>query len=156
MCSDIPWTREIEKVVGWDGYAYAPCWLHPEDAEPRGIKGGDIVRVFNDRGGVLGGAVVTEGVRPGVVKFEKAGGSHHIIPGELDQGGNTDSISTKWNMAKTCYGLSTINYLVEVEKVTGNKMDEWRENYPEAFKRNREAYGPERGPHFAGWVEGAK
>ena len=60
MFSDVPWTREIEKVIGLDNYAYAPVWLSPEDAAARGIKDGDIVRVFNERGSVLGGAVVDQ------------------------------------------------------------------------------------------------
>ena len=34
-----------------------PCWIHPVDAEKRGIKDGDIVKVFNERGGVLCGAL---------------------------------------------------------------------------------------------------
>ena len=40
---------------------------HPEDAEARGILNGDIVKLYNDRGGVLCCAVVTERVRPGVI-----------------------------------------------------------------------------------------
>ena len=41
--------------------------IHPRDAKTRGIADGDIVRVFNDRGATLAGAVVTDRVRPGVV-----------------------------------------------------------------------------------------
>ena len=29
---------------------YEPVWIHPSDAEKRGIKNGDIVKVFNERG----------------------------------------------------------------------------------------------------------
>ena len=66
---DITWLREIEtcKVTGPDGYQYQPVWLHPSDAEQRGIKHGDIVSIFNERGTVLGGAYVTERIMPGVV-----------------------------------------------------------------------------------------
>src|SRR5918996_1530425 len=41
--------------------------IHPRDAKTRGIADGDIVRVFNDRGATLAGAVVTDRVRPGIV-----------------------------------------------------------------------------------------
>ena len=52
---DIPWTRETPtgKVKGFDGYRYEPIWINPADAEARGIKDGDIVKVFNERGIVL-------------------------------------------------------------------------------------------------------
>lgn len=152
MFSDVPWTREIEKVIGWDGYAYSPVWIHPTDAEKRGIKDGDIVRVYNERGGVLGGAVISQRIIPGAIRFEKAGGGHHIIPGELHRGGNINSINPKSCFSKNVYGLACTHFLVEIEKVTGNQMDEWRANYPEAFARD---YDPAYGPFFTGWVEGA-
>ena len=43
-------------------------WMHEEDAEPRGIRSGDAVRVFNDRGEVLLRAEVDGKVRDGVVR----------------------------------------------------------------------------------------
>ena len=66
---DITWTREIGtcKVKGPDGYMYEPIWINPVDAAARGIKHGDVVKVFNERGGVLVGAYVTERIKPGVV-----------------------------------------------------------------------------------------
>ncbi len=44
-----------------------PVTIHPQDAQARGIVDGDLVRVWNARGQVLAGAVVTEGIRPGVI-----------------------------------------------------------------------------------------
>jgi len=41
--------------------------IHPEDADERGVRMGDPVRVFNERGAFVAQARVTEGVRPGVV-----------------------------------------------------------------------------------------
>ena len=65
---DITWPREIKtcKVTGPDGYQYHPIWLHPSEAEKRGIKDGDVVNIFNDRGVVLAGAYITERIMPGV------------------------------------------------------------------------------------------
>jgi anaerobic selenocysteine-containing dehydrogenase len=40
--------------------------LHPADAEPRGIRDGQMVRVFNDRGAFCVRARVSERIRPGV------------------------------------------------------------------------------------------
>ena len=42
-------------------------FLHPADAAERGIGAGDPVRVFNDRGGFTGPAVLDDGLLPGLV-----------------------------------------------------------------------------------------
>lgn len=44
-----------------------PIWINTGDAKRRGIANGDVVKVHNDRGSVLAGAMVTDRVRPGVV-----------------------------------------------------------------------------------------
>lgn len=54
--------REEYAVAGRE-----PVTLHPQDAQARGIAAGDVVRVWNGRGQVLAGAVVTEGIKPGVL-----------------------------------------------------------------------------------------
>jgi len=155
MGQDIPWTREVEKIVGRDGYAYEPIWIHPDTAATRGIEHGDIVRVYNDRGGVLGGAYITQRIRRDAVAMQKAGAGHHIIPGlgGLHEGNsnfiNADNISTR------AHGISGTGYLVNVERVTGAMMDEWRKNYPEAFER-RKYYNPAYGYSFDAWVEGGE
>lgn len=48
-----------------------PVWIHPDDATPRGIKTGDVVRIYNTRGQVLAGAVVNKRVRPGVIALHE-------------------------------------------------------------------------------------
>ncbi|AMO46613.1 Biotin sulfoxide reductase BisC [Enterobacter sp. FY-07] len=54
--------REEYAVAGRE-----PVTMHPQDARARGIAAGDVVRVWNGRGQVLAGAVVTEGIKPGVI-----------------------------------------------------------------------------------------
>lgn len=46
-----------------------PVRLNPQDAAARGIRDGDIVRIFNGRGACLAGAVLSDGVMPGVVNL---------------------------------------------------------------------------------------
>jgi trimethylamine-N-oxide reductase (cytochrome c) len=148
--TDIPWSREIRYMEGWDGYWYSPLKMSPVDAAARGIKYGDIVRFYNERGGVLACARVTEQMMPGNVQIDEAGGGDIIIPGKLCRGGNPNAINP--SPAYTGKSMeSAYGWLLEVEKVTGAQMQEWRENYPEAFARD---YDPGCGPIFTGWVEG--
>jgi biotin/methionine sulfoxide reductase len=46
-----------------------PVRIHPHDAAARGIRDGDIVRLYNDRGACLAGAVLSDALRPGVVQL---------------------------------------------------------------------------------------
>ena len=67
---DVPWIREIAKLRGPDGYLYEPCWIHPCDAQARGVATGDVLMLHNERGAVLAGAVVTERIIPGALGIE--------------------------------------------------------------------------------------
>ena len=46
-----------------------PVFISPQDASARGIRHGDVVRVFNVRGQVLAGAVVSDRYAPGVARI---------------------------------------------------------------------------------------
>jgi len=153
QCDDISWTREVStcKIKGPDGYMYEPLWINPKDAARRGIKSGDIVKVYNERGAVLGGTYVTERIMPGVVYMDHGARCDWIIPGELDRGGAINLISPTGITSKRCGGIATSGYLVEVEKVGMAQMEEWREKYPELFERE---YDPASGLRFNAWVEG--
>jgi anaerobic selenocysteine-containing dehydrogenase len=152
QCDDIPWTREIRtcKVKGKDGYMYEPLWIHPSTAKKRGIKNGDIVKAFNERGAVLGGAIVWERIKPGVVYMDHGARVDWIIPGSLDRGGAVNLISPNGIVSKHCPGMATSGYLVDVEKVSMSQMEEWEKQYSEAFKRE---YDPASGLRFNAWVE---
>jgi anaerobic dimethyl sulfoxide reductase subunit A len=54
----VPWLREVEEHR---------AWVNPVDADSRGIKDGDDIFVFNDRGKVAIKAWVTERIIPGVI-----------------------------------------------------------------------------------------
>lgn len=55
---NVPWLKEV---------APQELWINPADAGARGIRAGDPVRVFNDRGASFIPAKVTPRVMPGVV-----------------------------------------------------------------------------------------
>lgn len=151
QCDDITWIREIPtaKVMGTDGYMYEPLWLNPADAEKRGIKNRDIVKIFNERGAVLGGAYITERIRPGVAYIDHGARCDWIIPGELDRGGAINLISPEGTVSKNAPGQATSGFLVEVDKVSMVQMEEWRKQYPEAFEKE---YSPASGLRFNAWV----
>ncbi len=153
QCDDISWTREAPtcKVKGWDGYMYEPVWINPADAAKRGIKDGDIVKVFNERGTVLGGARVWERVMPGVTYIDHGARCDWIIPGKLDRGGAINLISPYGTTSKNCVGIATSGYLVEVQKLDYTEMEKWQRDYPDAFSRE---YDPASGLRFNAWVEG--
>jgi hypothetical protein len=152
QCDDISWTREAptSKVTGSDGYKYEPVWINPGDAEKRGIKSGDIVKIKNDLGIVLAGAYVTERIRPGVVNIDHGARVDFIKEGEIDRGGAINLISPDKTVSKNCPGMATSGYLVEVERLNMDEFDRWRKEYPQAFERS---YDPGSGLQFDAWVE---
>jgi biotin/methionine sulfoxide reductase len=46
-----------------------PVRIHPQDAAARGISDGDVVRLYNDRGACLAGAVLSDALRAGVAQL---------------------------------------------------------------------------------------
>ena len=137
QCDDIVWNREVEtmKIRAKDGYQYEPAWLNPEEAAKRGIKHGDVVKVYNERGAVLCGAYVTERLIPNVCYVDHGARVDSIIPGELDRGGAINLITPTGMTSKNSTGMATSGFLVEVAKVADEEMAGWKRDYPEAFAR---------------------
>lgn len=151
QCDDISWTREAPtcKVKAADGYWYEPVWINTKEAEKRGVKTGDIVKVFNERGIVLCGAYVTERLMAGAAYVDHGSRCDWIVPGKIDRGGAINLIAPKGITSKNCGGQATSGYLVQVEKVSMEQMEEWKQQYPDAFKRE---YDPGSGLRFNAWV----
>lgn len=131
---DNTWCREIEtcKVVGPDGYAYEPLWINPQDAVRLNMHDGDIVRMFNDRGAVLGGVRLSERVIPGALYQDHGARVDNIVIGEFDRAGANNLICPSNTTSKNCPGEVTNSFLVNVEKVDVFKL---AEQYPEAFSK---------------------
>ena len=97
--------------------------MNPRDADVRGIKDGDIIRLFNERGACLAAVHVTDGIAPGVVQLPTGAWYDPMDPEDeapLCVHGNpnvlTRDIGTS-SFAQGCTGQLTT---VEVEKFTGN------------------------------------
>jgi anaerobic selenocysteine-containing dehydrogenase len=63
--------KTINSIFGEFNLPRLSLRMHPADAERRGIRDGDSVRVYNDLGEVHVSASVREDVRPGVVVLPK-------------------------------------------------------------------------------------
>jgi trimethylamine-N-oxide reductase (cytochrome c) len=154
---DITWTREAPtcKVLAVDGYGYEPAWINPGDAEKRGIRDGDIVKVFNERGVVLCGARVWERIMPGVTYVDHGARHDPLVPGWVDRGGAINTIAPYGVSSRNAVGQATSGYLVDVQKVTEKDHEEWRKMDPEAYDNAyKRAYDSASGLRFNAWVEG--
>jgi trimethylamine-N-oxide reductase (cytochrome c) len=151
QCDDIVWNREVEtmKIRGADGYQYEPVWLHPSEAEKRGIRHGDIVKVYNERGTVLCGAYVTERLIEKTCYVDHGSRLDPIIPGKLDRGGAINTITPTATTGKHSTGMAVSGFLVEVAKVADAEWAEWKRDYPEAFARKVD---PAQGVCLEGWL----
>jgi trimethylamine-N-oxide reductase (cytochrome c) len=110
--------RETYAVSGRE-----PCMINPADAEAKGIVDGDIVRIFNDRGQVLAGAVVSDEVRPNVIKLSE-GGWYDPVPGgelgALDVYGDVNNLTVGIGTSKLAQGNCGHTALADIEKYTGD------------------------------------
>lgn len=137
---DITWLREIEtcKVEGPDGYLYEPVWLNPLDAEREDVETGDVVKIYNERGWVLGGVYVTERIVPGSVLQDHGARVDAIVAGKSDRGGANNLIAPTATTSRNAVGEVTSGFLVGIEKVD---VFELAEKYPDTFGRIRDDGG---------------
>ncbi|GAB6051484.1 trimethylamine-N-oxide reductase TorA [Magnetospira thiophila] len=109
------------------GYAVAdrePCLINTKDAAARGIQSGDVVRVFNDRGQILVGAVVTDDIRPGVVRVAEGGWFDPVVKDgkvtTLDAYGDVNCLTAGLGTSKLAQGNCGHTAIGDVEKYTGD------------------------------------
>jgi len=94
----LPWLRDLPfvKIKGPDGHEYEPILMNPIDANARGLKDGDVVRVFNDRGQILNAVKLTGKIVPGVVNVCYGSWPDFVEPGtygSLDRAGNSNILT---------------------------------------------------------------
>ena len=99
-----------------------PITLHPDDARPRNIGPGDVVRVFNARGACLAGAVIDDSVRDGVVLMSTGAWLDPLepgTPGSLCKHGNPNVLTLDKGSSRLGQGPIAHSCLVEVERYEG-------------------------------------
>jgi trimethylamine-N-oxide reductase (cytochrome c) len=114
------WINDIkDHRVLIDGYYYWIVRINPKDAEARGIKEGDLVRVFNDRGAVICAARMTERVGPGTVHSYEGSAVYDPLgePGSSpDRGGCMNVLTPGRPIIKKSHSIAANSCLVQIEK----------------------------------------
>jgi molybdopterin guanine dinucleotide-containing S/N-oxide reductase-like protein len=113
------WLNEIptHRIIK-NGYAWWPARVHPTDAAKRDIRNGDIIKLYNDRGGVLCIAVVTERVMPGIVhSYASSANYDPLEPGKansIDRGGCVNILTPSRMLSKHAPGMAPNSCLIEI------------------------------------------
>ncbi|MET8650511.1 molybdopterin-dependent oxidoreductase [Nocardia aurea] len=94
--------------------------LHPDDAAARGVRAGEVVRVFNDRGSCLAGLVVDDAVRPGVAQLS-TGSWYDPDPSDPSfcRHGNPNVLTSDRPASSLSQGCAGQLALVQVEALRG-------------------------------------
>lgn len=99
-----------------------PVVINPADAAAKGIKNGDLVRIFNARGQILGGAVVSENAPKGVIcMYEGA----WYDPNEkgLCKNGSVNCLTIDIPTSELACGNISQSVLVNIEKYKNDQGD---------------------------------
>ncbi|KMV31559.1 dimethyl sulfoxide reductase [Photobacterium swingsii] len=95
--------------------AQQEMWINPLDAEQRGIKNGDRIRIFNDRGEVRINAKVTPRMMPGVVALGE--GAWYAPDGQKVDHNGSINVLTSQKPSPLAKGNPQHTNLVEVQLV---------------------------------------
>ncbi|ECE5742114.1 trimethylamine-N-oxide reductase TorA [Salmonella enterica subsp. salamae] len=118
-----------------------PLYMCEQDARERGLKAGDIARVFNDRGQVLAGVAISADYVPGVIRIHEGawyspqkGGK----AGTLCTYGDPNVLSADVATSQLAQGPSAHTVLVEVERYQPQAPDVTGFGGPDTVKEEGE------------------
>ncbi|WP_432701230.1 molybdopterin guanine dinucleotide-containing S/N-oxide reductase [Kluyvera cryocrescens] len=110
--------REQYAVAGRE-----PLTLHPQDAQARQINDGDVVRLWNHRGQVLAGVVVSEDIKPGVMCLhEGAWPDLDLQAGGICKNGAVNVLTKDIPSSRLGNGCAGNTALAWVEKYNGPEL----------------------------------
>ncbi|EHE6968232.1 trimethylamine-N-oxide reductase TorA, partial [Vibrio parahaemolyticus] len=98
-----------------------PVYINPIDAKAKGIKDGDLVRVFNGRGQLLAGAVLTDSYPRGVIRIEEGAwyGPLNEKEGAICTYGDPNTLTQDIGSSELAQATSANTCIVDFEKFTG-------------------------------------
>jgi biotin/methionine sulfoxide reductase len=114
---DMGGVSQASKIAGRE-----PIRINSSDAAARSIHNGDVVRVFNARGALLAGAVLTDDLRRGVVQLATGAWYDPLEPGiigSLDKHGNPNVLTRDHGTSRLAQGSSAQTTLVQIERYHG-------------------------------------
>lgn len=121
--SSTPWFWEIpENRVYIKGNPYLVARIHPTKAAEKGIKDGDLIKLFNERGSVLCVAIVTYRVEENTIHAYGSSGIYNPTePGEtsLEIGGCVNVLTPGRLMGDMVPGMAPNSTLLDVCKYEG-------------------------------------
>ena len=104
---------------------HEPVKINQEDASTRAIVGGDIVRLYNDRGSCLCGAIVSDDVMQGVLIVSTGAWFDPDTDGTSGltcRHGNPNVLTPDIGTSKLAQGPAAHSCLVDIEKWTGDSV----------------------------------
>lgn len=109
--------RETYTVQGRE-----PLYINPKDAEKLSIKDGDLVRVYNDRGQAIVGAVISDNFPTGIVRLQEGAWYSPLDEqiGAIDTYGDPNTMTLDIGSSSLAQAVSANTCLVNVEKFVGN------------------------------------
>ena len=114
---DNVWLTKLYKVQDRE-----PVRINPKDAQKYGINDGDIVELFNNRGRILAGAVVTSDISEGVVAIEE-GAWYSPEFAEVNKSrcnsGHVNVLTSSRPTSQMAQATSVNTTLVGIKKATG-------------------------------------
>lgn len=119
-------------------------WMHPHDAAARGIRDGDVVKVFNTRGALLAGAKLSDAIRPSVVQMST--GAWYDLENtanaqSLDKHGNANILTKDRGSSRMGKGCTVQSFRVGMEKFEGRlpTVTAWEPPVFVTFKQQKQA-----------------
>lgn len=147
LISNQPKTR-LHSQYDHGGYSRAskiqgrePITLNPQDAAARGIAEGDVVRVYNERGALLAGVILSQDIRPGVVQLATGAWYDPLSAKDsqsLEIHGNPNVLTEDVGASRLSQGCSAHTCHVDIERWEA-ELPEIKAFDPPAFYREPEA-----------------
>ena len=98
-----------------------PVYINPIDAKEKVIKDGDLVRVYNDRGQLLAGAVLSDSYPRGIIRIEEGAwyGPLSEKDGAICTYGDPNTLTLDVGSSELAQATSANTCIVDFEKFTG-------------------------------------
>jgi trimethylamine-N-oxide reductase (cytochrome c) len=120
-----------------------PVWINPIDARILGIKDGDLVEVYNDRGAIVCGAVLSSRIIRSVVRVDEGAWYAPEQPGKIGTrciSGDVNVLTSDKPTSRLAQACAAHSCLVSIRKVTGKIKENTAYNNPEIIEKGKKKF----------------